>query len=992
VTSLSADVLPHPSFAEEVARGYFPDPRQWAAVRPVVTQLDVASIGRGRQPAAWTPRPLLPAVEEAVAQAAQRTPFARSTALLFAGDLGEVARALSDPTASAPVAPDAAVDVLTTAVEWLSAQLLRIQVTDLHARRAAGTLAGETSEDRFAAYLADAESDDALRSVAERFPQLVDTGARRLRGLAEQARRLQAALAQAPSELAPPGSRIARLAFGAGDTHAGGLSTAVVTWDDGSRVVFKPRDLAVEAAFFDLYAELLGRDGVDFRAPLVHQTPHGGLVEFVPTHLPSDEQAPRYYENLGRLAALTYLLGGRDIHFENVVASGTVPVPIDLECLLQGETLEQAVLAPSATLQVTRSIADSVLASMVLPTSLESGGEVFRLGASGMVGEQQSPLRTFAVEGAGRDDMRIVLRSAPMTFDLTVPEIDPERIDPYDLMDWVGAGVRSLLETVRADAEQLARTVDAAFRGVTVRYLNAPSMAYGQLLRMLTHPSLAARADLSAYAASRAATFAEVRSSALLQAECEQLLDGDVPLFVFHPESTVVRSCGSTRAEVFARPPLDDALARIRSLDADVVEEQVQVARLSFVSQLGTEAEPTRFALDLDAAEPDPEATLALARRIGDDLLATVVGPVADDDVPNWRDIRISATGEGLWTPGPADQFVYGGFTGTARFLWHLGRVTGEPAYADLARTVLVRLGGQVLTDPASTTDFGLGATCGMAGIAEVMLEVAAADRDATLTEAGLLVLRRCLDRVETAQGPADFMSGPGGLLAVATSLRDRGLADDTLLHDTLLHDIATACLARLARLAADGDELFSFTGFAHGVSGVRPYVAAWPDLPGHDQVAERLTTTLDTLAIGPGEGWHTSTSHSGRAYGWCHGSPGILLGSVLTARHADESPALTQEALALTEAECFGRGVSLCHGDLGNVEILHTAHELLGTGEAPRVAAAWDALLHQVDARLRSPRPPRAAFTQSLLVGRVGVGYQALRRLAPGEVPSTLH
>src|SRR5437870_1613255 len=57
----------------------------------------------------------------------------------------------------------------------------------------------------------------------------------------------------------------------------------------------------------------------------------------------------------------------------------------------------------------------------------------------------------------------------------------------------------------------------------------------------------------------------------------------------------------------------------------------------------------------------------------------------------------------------------------------------------------------------------------------------------------------------------------------------------------------------------------------------------------------------------------------------WCHGAPGIGLARLLCRRLLDD-PLLDAEietALRTTMASGFGYNHSLCHGDLGNLELL---------------------------------------------------------------------
>ncbi|HEV2844762.1 MAG TPA: lanthionine synthetase LanC family protein, partial [Thermoanaerobaculia bacterium] len=87
-----------------------------------------------------------------------------------------------------------------------------------------------------------------------------------------------------------------------------------------------------------------------------------------------------------------------------------------------------------------------------------------------------------------------------------------------------------------------------------------------------------------------------------------------------------------------------------------------------------------------------------------------------------------------------------------------------------------------------------------------------------------------------------------------------------------------------------------------------------------------------------------------------------------------------------------FGGSHCLCHGDLGNLDVLLEMGRRLGDAEllarVPRIAAG---VLRGIEERgwltgaLRSPEIP------GLFTGLAGIGYQLLRLAAVEEVPSVL-
>lgn len=124
-----------------------------------------------------------------------------------------------------------------------------------------------------------------------------------------------------------------------GDPHGPGGRVAklrLLTSCRGSHeVVYKPRPLDVDDAFYRLADELAGRDGQSLTRPWILCRGGHGWMQFVSLRDCTSLDGGRlFYFRLGWLTALIYALSGRDVHAGNIIAQGNCPVPVDLECLL----------------------------------------------------------------------------------------------------------------------------------------------------------------------------------------------------------------------------------------------------------------------------------------------------------------------------------------------------------------------------------------------------------------------------------------------------------------------------------------------------------------------------------------------------------------------------------------------------------------------------------------------------------------------------------
>ncbi|WP_288882418.1 type 2 lanthipeptide synthetase LanM [Pedobacter panaciterrae] len=119
----------------------------------------------------------------------------------------------------------------------------------------------------------------------------------------------------------------------AGDKHRGNKCVAIIDFDCGKKIVYKPRDVRNEITFQEIANRLqqIGYSG-QFVFPVVHSKTDYSWMEFI-THIqPEQHLIPEYYYNLGLSFSLFYILGSSDLISDNVICCGTLPCFFDLEC------------------------------------------------------------------------------------------------------------------------------------------------------------------------------------------------------------------------------------------------------------------------------------------------------------------------------------------------------------------------------------------------------------------------------------------------------------------------------------------------------------------------------------------------------------------------------------------------------------------------------------------------------------------------------------
>ena len=123
----------------------------------------------------------------------------------------------------------------------------------------------------------------------------------------------------------------------------------------------------------------------------------------------------------------------------------------------------------------------------------------------------------------------------------------------------------------------------------------------------------------------------------------------------------------------------------------------------------------------------------------------------------------------------------------------------------------------------------------------------------------------------------------------------------------------------------------------------------------------------------------------------WCAGHG---LARLCSLQHLDNATirAEIETALQTTLAQGFGGNHSLCHGDLGNLELLLQASQVLAEpqwhAQVDRIAAS---ILESISKDGWLCGTPLGVESPGLMTGLAGIGYGLLRLAEPTRIPSVL-
>jgi type 2 lantibiotic biosynthesis protein LanM len=538
-----------------------------------------------------------------------------------------------------------------------------------------------------------------------------------------------------------------------------------------------------------------------------------------------------------------------------------------------------------------------------------------------------------------------------------------------------------------------------AFAQAPVRFLVRKTLAYSNLAFEGQHPYLLGDAlDRDRHLDLLWSAVPETPAlERLIAAEHRDLERGDIPMFTTAPDSLDVwTSEGERIAGLLSATSLDRVRERLSTFDEAEIARQAWIVTNSLQALSGRKTLPDRHIVRETGEAPSRDELVSAAVEVGLRLEAL---SFRRGDAAFWF-LQKFQKGPNLCAMAPASPDLYLGTSGIALFLAQLGAVSGEGRFTRLARATTVALRAQLAQGGRPVE--GVGGFAGWGGIVYTLTHLGILWRDESLLDAAEQVAAPLGPEID-ADEFSDVVAGAAGCLVSLLGLHTRRPSGPSFA-------LAVRCGERLLARARpmergcgwilDQAGLIPLGGFSHGAAGISwallQLAAATGDARFHQAAGAALE--YERSLYSPSTGWpdlrQGAPTEEHSLCAWCHGAPGVALGRLDSLRFLDDAAMRDDLSTAVGEtlAGGFGKGHSLCHGDLGNLEILALAAEVLGTpGLADRVGRLAGGVLGSIrEYGWRCGVLTRGEMP-GLMLGLAGIGYGLLRSGAPERVPSVL-
>ena len=789
------------------------------------------------------------------------------------------------------------------------------------------------------------------------------------------------------------------------DSHKNGRRVFCVEFVSGEKILYKPRCLQNEIKLQEItnYFYKICNLG-SYEYCILDKGKYGWCEIVTQKDCESTEELSRYYQRIGVILFINYLLEGGDIHFENLIACNEYPVIIDAETFIgniEGDN------GKSATEKVSNLLRKSVLYSGILPFySWNNAGDA-GINMSAISGEegQKFPIKIPFIINPKSVNMRVVYDYPVSKRNHNLAMLKGKFIQPSEFADKIIQGFKSAYLGAMEHTETLLKIIQQ-YSELEVRYLIRNTQQYVIVLSSSYHPELlmdGGARNLFFYSLING-NLQNENSKLLIEHEIEDLLSGDIPYFYFRGNKKSIYTWdGREVKNFFSKTALQQIEENIQYLSYKNLEQQIQYIKITFnMENAGTRKiknERLKPALSNNIFKTAEELAKELLCKIGTNAIYSEDGT----DV-NWIGVKLFGIKENQWMIQALPNTLYDGTVGI-NLVFHLyERIYQDKKYHEICDVLdnrILRYIDTISDGKKSIAEFNTGVFCGEGSILyalNILYEIYDDSKYKLYFDKWL----SCMETIISEDCLFDLISGNSGIVLVLINMYKKTgtptyLQKAIQIAEQLIEDMVTD-KGKVGWKSEVVPEVLA--GFAHGNSGfIEMFSRLYEVYPQakYLRVLSRLVEYENSLYSEKNNNWTDlrkfpeEDQNRDQPIAWCHGAAGILL-SRLTLYNAIKNSgetALFQQVIkdiSLAKNKLIEDGLHagfcLCHGNMGNLLILKRYAEIF---DDKQVRSICDSRFEQILKFLNEENIlPTELYNPGFMTGLSGIAYALLKYKMP--------
>lgn len=789
------------------------------------------------------------------------------------------------------------------------------------------------------------------------------------------------------------------------DSHHHGSSVAILSLDNREKLVYKPRSLRGDKLFYDFISRVSKHTALFIPAPRTLDCSQYGWQEFV-TAFPcaSESEVEDYYYRFGQLIFGAYALNVTDLHLENVIASGSSPVIIDCETVMDNHYVPHTATARDL---LNYQLGLSVLNSGLLPMyKFVRHNKGVNMGAINATSDSEIPIKIPVLKGAGTSSVHYEYEYRKTNSKPNLVRLNSQICPPTNYISEICAGFSDAYTYVVENKDTILRVIDT-FKGIKVRHLIQDTQRYSMLLHTSLNPDfLQDGKDRQLFLC---ALFQNANdgyhTDEIVRNEIREILALDIPYFYAKSDQTALfNDFGVIENNYFQKSSLAVVEEKIQQMGPDDLKRQMTFIQL-LLTDMNDYHSPYRSGYpfgQVSAGFEKKRESIKLAENSFNKLMDDVsVSP--DGSSVCWLSMTVIGNEKNPgWQIRPLGPYLYDGYAGLDIFLRAFHVTTGNERagqVADLVDNELFRYTDNIIT--ASTGRLNYGAFIGEASFVYTYLvlhKLTYNSKYLDYAQKHSSVLVKCIENGQEE----DILFGRAGVLVILVRLYQSTQKKEYIAIANQLADILIQKQEQNGGWLSLEEEV-PLTGFAHGAAGIMYALTelyrASPrdDIPPCIHKALLFEKSQYVPSVGNWKDNRRGVPASHYMTAWCNGASGIMLSRLKMKSVFSEPIDSLLDIDIHNSLRCilstFFKSDCLCHGNLGNYEILK---EYLRVYNDDSVKVQADQFLYYVLQSMENEKetddqPPLYGYRHpGFMTGIAGIGY-ALLRVSNESLPNIL-
>ncbi|MGD9107706.1 MAG: type 2 lanthipeptide synthetase LanM family protein [Gammaproteobacteria bacterium] len=794
------------------------------------------------------------------------------------------------------------------------------------------------------------------------------------------------------------------------DAHNKGKKIIIVEFACGTKVVYKPRNLGIDAAYFDFLKWINQQEKFmqSFKTLKIINKSDYGWVEFVEyLECKNTKGIKDYYNRVGKLICVLYLLEGTDFHFENIIANASFPVIVDLETLLQ-PTVKPFDASSTSTSQTI--VDKSVLRLGLLPFG-NNNFEKYGLDVSGLAGDIlfNTTIKNYRWTRINCDDMsyKYITINKSHVLQSNFPKLAKQIQTPQNYITQIINGFTTMYDFFLKNKKLLlsANSPFKLFLNQEIRWVVRSTKIYALLLQFSQQAEFlqnGIKRNIALDILTKPLLYNNKKPLVwqLILPEHKAMDILDIPKFTF--------STSNKKPDFFTRLGYNNVTNKIQHLSKEDLDFQSKLIKYSLCA---------RYAKELSTQQPKKSSSLPkiFGTKKASDIIKNEVLKITEiitmhaiyhDNSATWLQIDFDPMREDYYLQ-QADFNLYNGATGIALFLAAASKIFCNDNYRKLALAGLQPLRTFLKTDEFKFlgSTWGIGGTTGLGSIIYALVCINNLIKEPSLLEDAKIVASLINDDLINKDQILDIIAGSAGAILSLLNLYK-------ITSEQKFLQKAIACGEHLLKnkITKNGHKTWitinshrPLAGFGHGAAGIAYALLKLFEATQKNeylQAAKEGIMYETSIFHHDANNWpdlRTSCKTPQYQNAWCHGAVGIGLGRLGGLPIYDTISIRKDIDHALNATLQHNNRIldHLCCGNFGRINFISEATHRLGIddlhNEATRYALSIITKAKHKGGFSFIHNFPTDTPILGLFRGITGVGYELLRMTSPDNLPSIL-